>query len=185
MILVAHSETTGTKSNISRSRNMVTQWRDISEIPDIDVASQARADGIDGLLDRDGHFGNNRLGVFALKSAPVQASCLGYPNTTGLQSMDYWIGDRLLSPPQIQPYFTEQSIAQPRCLNCHAVPDGAPLPGPLPAMENRFITFGCFNNGAKISPRTVYFWAKLLQSVPDSRLLFKARKLPRRPRAIT
>src|SRR5262249_23292009 len=72
-----------------RLRGYADVWRSIVGFSDQEVADLVRRDRIDILVDLKVHTGNNRLLVFARKPAPVQATWLGYPGTTGLSTIDY------------------------------------------------------------------------------------------------
>jgi protein O-GlcNAc transferase len=123
----------------------------------------------------------NRLPVFARKPAPVQATFAGYPGGTGLSAIDYRLTDPYLDPPgQTDSDYIERSIRLRETFWCYdpaAMTFGAtadPPPGPLPALTNRHITFGCLNNICKINNGVLSLWAKVLLAVKNSRLLLLA-----------
>jgi protein O-GlcNAc transferase len=150
-------------------------WRDITDQPDSVVSRQIQQDGIDILIDLAGHTAHNRMMLFALKPAPVQITWLGYPDTTGLATMDYRITDAIADPPgESDRLHTEQLIRIDGGCWAYAPPTDAPLPGPPPALANGFITFGSFNNLPKVTPRVLETWARILHRVPRSRLVLKA-----------
>ncbi|MBI3594059.1 MAG: tetratricopeptide repeat protein [Nitrospirae bacterium] len=152
----------------------VDKWRNISGIPVHIVDEMIRMDQIDILIDLSGHTAGNRLLVFARKPAPVQVTWLGYPNTTGLRTMDYRITDRFADPVGVAEQFhTEQLIRLPKSFSCYRPPDEGLEVEDTPAIENGFITFGSFNNFSKVTLRVIQLWAKVLRSVPDSRLILK------------
>lgn len=136
------------------------------------LAEQIAADQIDILVDLTGHTGNNRLLVFARKPSPVQASWLGYFNTTGVSAIDYRIADEHSVPPAAERLFVEKIIRLPRSQSCFR-PTAAPDPAPPPCLREGTITFGCFNNPAKIQRDVVATFARILREVPGSRLIFK------------
>src|SRR5207302_9631927 len=82
-----------------RLRSAADAWRDIAPLSDADAAELVRRDGVDVLVDLGGHTAGNRLLLFALKPAPVQATLFGYPDTTGLRAMDYRLSDATADPP--------------------------------------------------------------------------------------
>jgi predicted O-linked N-acetylglucosamine transferase (SPINDLY family) len=141
-------------------------WFDVRGVSDEDLAQQIRADDIDILVDLSGHQGGNRLLVFARKPAPVQVS-RSY-DTTGLDAMDYFLSDRFHTPAGTDRYFSEQLVRLPNGYVCYAPPDYAPPVTGLPARENGYITFGCFNGLAKITPEVVRVWAQILQRLPSA-----------------
>lgn len=148
-----------------------SSWHEVSSWSDQALAAQIRADGIDILIDLSGHTSGNRLLTFARKPAPIQVSWLGYLNTTGLSSMDYYLADPYLLPAgQFDDQFTEKLVQLP--VNATFTPDPqAPAVNTLPALSNGYITFGCFNRILKITQATVQQWAALMQALPDSRLV--------------
>jgi predicted O-linked N-acetylglucosamine transferase (SPINDLY family) len=153
-------------------------WRQIERMSDAAVARQVAADGIDLLVDLAGHTGGNRLGLFARRAAPVQATWLGYPNTTGLRAMDYRITDAVADPPGMTERFhTETLVRLPGCFLCAAPPSVELAPSPPPAARSGRFTFGCFNNLAKISPETIALWAHILAAAPQAALFLKAAPL--------
>jgi predicted O-linked N-acetylglucosamine transferase (SPINDLY family) len=149
-------------------------WRTIAGKPDEQVAQQIRDDGIDILVDLSGHTGDNRLLVFARQPAPVQVTWLGYPNTTGLPTMDYRLTDGFADPPGLtEPLHTEQLVRLPETFSCFRAPEGCPEVSELPLLKKGYPTFGSFNNPAKITPEVMKVWAKILQTVPASKLMLK------------
>jgi predicted O-linked N-acetylglucosamine transferase (SPINDLY family) len=158
-------------------RAAVPRWRDIGGRADQAVAEQIRADGIDLLIDLSGHTAGNRLPLFALRPAPVQATWLGYFSTTGLSAIDYLIGDRFVTPPDEEEHYVEQIARLPDSYLCFTPPSFPLEVGPLPALASQVVTFGCFNNLAKVTPQVVGAWSEMLRAVPNSRLLLRYRSL--------
>ncbi len=151
------------------------RWHNISLLSDQAVAGQIKKDEIDILIDLNGLTGNNRLGVLALKPAPIQCEWLGYPNTTGLDSMDYWICDETVNPPGLmEKFYSESLLRLPGCFLCFKKPDYAPEPVAPPFVKNGCVTFGSFNNYAKVSKDVLEVWANILDAVPESRLMLKS-----------
>ena len=153
-------------------------WRDIAHLEDEAVADLVATDRIDLLVDLAGHSGKHRLRVFARHPAPIQITYLGYPNTTGLAAMDYRITDAWADPPGMtEGYHTEELLRIPGGFLCYERPPGVESLGAPPVIRKGFITFGSYNNIAKITPQVVAVWAELLRAVPNSRLRMKYRSL--------
>ena len=150
-------------------------WREIYNLTDNDAAALIRADAIDILVDLNGHCGGSRLTLFSQKPAPVQVTWNGYPNTTGLRTIDYRFTCPLSDPPgQTEHIHTEELIRLP-CFTCYLPPDWAPPCGPLPARSVGRVTLGCFNNIPKICDSAIEAWSRILVLVPGSRLVLKSR----------
>jgi protein O-GlcNAc transferase len=152
---------------------MVAAWRNAADLDDSALCAAIRADGIDILIDLSGHTRFNRLPAFAQRPAPVQVTWLGYSGTTGLQAIDYILGDRWVTPDAETAYLTETAWRLPDSYLCFAPPAAAVSIGPLPAGDDRPLTFGSFNNINKLSDVTLATWARVLAAVPGSRLLLK------------
>jgi predicted O-linked N-acetylglucosamine transferase (SPINDLY family) len=162
-----------------RLRSYVPYWRDIARSSDTDLTAQIRDDRIDLLIDLAGHTGGNRLGAFVRHPAPVQITYLGYPGTTGLPAMDYRLTDHLADPEDSDAdrLCSENLIHIPHGFLCYSPYPDAPNPGPPSQVANGFITFGSFNNLAKINDTVISTWASVLNAVPCSRLVLKGRAL--------
>lgn len=157
-----------------RIKKGVDVWRKTAGMDDDSLFHLIRSDAIDILVDLAGHTGGNRLPVFAMRPAPVQVTWLGYPNTTGLSTMDYRIIDDVTDPPgDADRYHSEKLVRLPNGFLCFDPPVGAPAVTPLPMKRNGFVTFGCFNALAKITDEAIALWAKIMTRVPGSRILFK------------
>lgn len=151
-------------------------FRDVSTLDDAALAEQIRGDGIDVLVDLSGHTGGSRLTAFAHRPAPVMVSWLGYFATTGLPYMDAVLLDEWHAPPGTEAQFVEPILRLPTGRFCYQPVPWAPAAVAAPAFErNGFITFGCFNNTAKLNAGVFDAWAQVLHAVPDARLILKWR----------
>ena len=147
-------------------------WRDIAGLSDDEVNNIIRKDEIDILIDLAGHSAYNRLLVFAKKPAPIQITWLGYPNTTGLSSIDYRFTDTLTDPRDTDDqYHTEILYRLPKTFLCYSPLLKCPDPSPLPAEKNGYVTFASLNNFAKLNSETIVTWIHILQEIPRSRLV--------------
>ena len=155
----------------------VEHWRDIEEMSDDNLLTLIQRDRIDLLVDLSGHTGGNRLSLFSRRAAPVQISWLGYFNTTGLANMDYVISDNDTVPPGCEQWYRETVIRMPDSRFCYTPPVICPDVGMLPALKNGYVTFGCFNNIAKLTPEVIDLWSSILKKMPDSRLVLKWKTL--------
>jgi predicted O-linked N-acetylglucosamine transferase (SPINDLY family)/glycosyltransferase involved in cell wall biosynthesis len=162
----------------ARFAKQVDLWRETSSYDDLALAKLIHEDRVDILFELAGHTAYNRLGVFALKPAPVQVSYLGYPGTTGLPAIDFRITDAFADPQGKTDHFhTEKLIRVPECAWCFQPGGSTPEVEPLPALKKGYVTFGCFNNMAKLNPALFEVWAEILILVPGSHLRLKARTL--------
>jgi len=177
LALHAYSTTTDSDAVSTRIRSHCRAWTSIAGVPDSVAAGKVVEDGIDILLDLSGHTAGNRLGLFAWKPAPVQATWLGYWATTGLAEMDYLIADPVTLPPSEEKYFTERIWRLPETRLCFTAPNESIDPGPLAALANGYVTFGCCNNLSKMNDDVVLVWGRILRAMPTSRLLLKAKQL--------
>ena len=159
-----------------RYRALSTGWCQTSHLSAAQLAAQIRLDRIDILVDLALHTAFNQLPVFARKPAPVQIAWLGYPGATGLEAIDYRITDTLLDPPgEDRAGSLEQPLRLPAAWTCYRPPPHSPAVSPLPAATQGHVTFGSFNNFAKINDRVLGLWARILAQIPDSRLLLVAK----------
>ena len=152
----------------------MAQWVDVTPWNDRQLARRIEDDGIDILLDLAGHTSQQRMSLFAQRAAPVQATFLGYPGSTGVPNIDWLVADAVVAPPGSEPLFSEQVLRLPGSVFCYAPEDHYPYPDYGQAHAERSLTFGSFNNVPKLTPRTLRLWAQVLQQVPGSRLLLKA-----------
>lgn len=158
-----------------RIRSSVEHWRDIYELSDEETVEVIRKDGIDILVDLAGHTGGNRILLFACRPAPVQVSWIGYPATTGLESMDYKIVDGYTDPPGMtERWYTEKLFRLPESFLCYLPEGESPDVAPLPALTRGYITFGSFNNFAKLSRDSIKMWIRILKEAPNSRIILKS-----------
>lgn len=170
----------GSDDDVSgRLQRAASAWRPISQTPSAQVLAMMRQDGIDVLVECLGHLNPSRLGLLAMRPAPVQATYLAYPNTLGLPAVEYRLVDELTDPAGSDTLSTEQLVRlDSGCFLCYRPETDAPRPSPRP--EGSSIVFGSFNNLAKISDATADLWGRLLASTPGSRMLLKASHLHER-----
>eukprot|EP01117_Protostelium_nocturnum_P012041 TRINITY_DN4408_c0_g1_i1.p1 TRINITY_DN4408_c0_g1~~TRINITY_DN4408_c0_g1_i1.p1 ORF type:complete len:672 (-),score=57.26 TRINITY_DN4408_c0_g1_i1:1284-3053(-) len=162
-------------SKTEKLKSQSHEWRDIYGIGPKEVAEIIRNDEIDILLELTGHTAGNRLDVMALKPAPIQGTYIGYPNTTGLTSIDFRFTDEYCDPINTEQKFSEKLVRLPQCFLCYT-PGSDLFPTiTLPSSSNGFITFGSFNNLAKINDEVISLWCEVLKKVPNSRFVIKSK----------
>ncbi|WP_176787894.1 tetratricopeptide repeat protein [Roseospirillum parvum] len=157
---------------------LAPHWHDVAGLDDTALAERLAALGLDMVVDCAGHTRGNRLPVLARRPAPLLLTWLGFPATTGLAAFDGRVVDALTDPPG-----SEADHAEPLCrledgFLCYTPPADAPAPEADPAGP---LTFGSFNNLAKVHDGVMETWAAILARVPDSRLLLKGRLPPEAP----
>jgi protein O-GlcNAc transferase len=174
--LFAYSTNHQTDALTARIRSRFGAWKSLLGLPDEAAARLIHDDGVHVLLDLSGHTSYNRLPVFAWKPAPVQVSWLGYSASTGLAEMDYLLADPYVVPPSEEKHFSEAIWRLPESYLCFSPPRRAVEVAPLPALEEGCVTFGSFNNPAKINDLVIALWAKVMHAVKGSRLFLKAKQ---------
>src|SRR3989338_8634767 len=157
------------QTRLARSR--VGTWHDVSTAQ---LPARIAADRIDILIDLAGHTAGGTMRAFARRMAPVQASFLGYPGSTGVPNMDWLIGDPVVTPPGADHLCSERVMRLPNTVFCFAPEADYLLPDFESLAKGRPLTFGSFNNIPKLTPRTVRLWANVLHAVPGARLLLRA-----------
>jgi predicted O-linked N-acetylglucosamine transferase (SPINDLY family) len=173
--IVCYSNTERQDEVTERLQKLASLWRDIRSLSDDEAVRLIRADQIDILVDLSGHTGRNRLRVFGRRVAPLQLTYLGYPDTSGLSTMDYRLTDAWADPPGSEAFHTEKLLRLPGGFLCYAPLFDAPLTSAPPLHANGFVTFGSFNNLAKMNTGVLRCWAEILQAVPGARLLLKTK----------
>jgi predicted O-linked N-acetylglucosamine transferase (SPINDLY family) len=146
-------------------------WIESGALSDQALCQRITNDGIDILVDLSGHSAGNRLTALALKPAPLQITYLGYPNTTGLNSIDYRITDSITDPKGESRVHSEALFRLDGCFCCYSPPPSAPEIGPLPADNAGAITFGSTHTLARLNNRVIDLWSAVMRAVPNSRLL--------------
>jgi len=165
-----------------RLQKSAEHWFGSRTMKDDELFDRIRADRLDILVELSGLTAQHRLAVMARKPARVQATFIGYPNTTGLTAIDYLIVDAHTDPAGYEAYATESLARLPNCLLCYDPPSEAPTPAPPPCLAPRAdghagtapFTFASFNTLGKTTDFTLRLWARVLGAVASSRLLLKA-----------
>ena len=154
-------------------------WRAVNVNQSLEAARTIDEDGVDILVDLSGHSQDSCLPILAHKPAPIQICALGYTASTGLSAVDYFLSDKVCSPERnTLDTFTEKILRLDTCCLCYAPGLIRPMPEVqlrAPVLNNDFITFGSFNNFAKVSEEVLYMWRAILDGVPRSRLILKGK----------
>ncbi len=166
--------TGGRDDDTRRALRQLAVWVDVVHLDDASLLHNLRNHQLDVLIDLSGHTAGHRLPVFAKRGAPVQVSWLGYFATTGVPAMDYVLMDNWHVPEGTEVQFTEQVVRLPHSRFCYQPPSFAPEVSPPPCLTKGYVTFGCFNNAAKINEAVVMLWARLLHALPAARLVLKS-----------
>ncbi|MCG8434684.1 MAG: methyltransferase, FkbM family domain protein, partial [Gammaproteobacteria bacterium] len=151
---------------------LADHWREITHVSDFEAARMIYRDNIDILIDLSGHTRDGRMEVSAFKPAPIQVSYLGYPGSTGLDEMDYWITDHLIHPEDTTEPSTESKYRLNRCWTVYQplqeLPEITEKPAGTP------LTFGVINHIGKHSAQFIGIWSRILEQNPDSQLIVKS-----------
>lgn len=148
-------------------------YRPIHDLEPQTIADMVCDDEIDILVDLAGHIGGIGAYTMAHKPAPVQVTWLGYPDTTGLSQVDYRFTDSIADPDGAEAFHTESLFRLDDSFLCYGPGDVAPPVKPSPCVDKGHVTFGSFNNGAKLNPFMVKLWSQVLNATPGSKLLLK------------
>ena len=154
----------------ARLEKAFDHFHDVRGKSDAEIAGMLRAAETDIAVDLNGHTLDGRPGIFAHRPAPVQVNYLVYPGTTGAPWMDVVLGDRVVTPMDQQPFFSEKIIHLP---DCYQPNDATRLVGPAPdrteaGLPDDAFVFCCFNNNWKITAPVFDIWMRLLAQVPGS-----------------
>jgi protein O-GlcNAc transferase len=175
--LLCCGRNSGTDSIGRRFAARAEDWIDIDALSDADAAATLRERQVDLLIDLGGYGDTGRLGVCAHRAAPVQIKWVGMQfHTSGLPEIDWMITDRWETPPDHTAFYSERLLTLPDGYVCYSPPAYAPAVEALPALRNGFVTFGCFNNLAKVTPQVIDTWSRILHRMPDARLMLKAQQ---------
>lgn len=149
--------------------------RKLGGLSDQDAAALIRRDKVDVLVDCWGHTAGSRLRMFSLRPAPVQAGWINFMQTTGLEAMDYVLHADSMAVPGTEAFFSEAIWRTGPIMAPYRPTAQAAEATPTPARANGFVTFGSFNNPAKLSDATLAAWGRILAARPGDRLLLKYR----------
>ena len=153
---------------------MVDHYVDLSKYTPEKTAERIYADEVDILFDLAGHSaGGKTLQIAAYRPAPVQISGIGYFDTTGLPAMDYFLGDPIVDPPEMDDLFVERILRLPQTHLCFTPSERFQPYANLQRMPHEPLVFGSFNNFAKITDEMLVLWGEILRAVPTARLLLK------------
>jgi len=154
-------------------KKFVTNFKKIGSLGHREVAEQIREDQIDILVDLAGHTHKSRLPAFAYKPAPIQITYLGYPNTTGLKTMDYRITDRYADVDAGTKY-TEKLVFMPESFLSFGSFAAVPIVDRFAFEDNGYVTYGSFNNIRKLNRKTIEVWSAILLKDLKNKLVLKA-----------
>jgi predicted O-linked N-acetylglucosamine transferase (SPINDLY family) len=173
--IFAYTNTVKEDAVTARLKQKFDHWRDIRNLSDDEAADLIESDAIDILVDIAGHAADNRLLVFARKPAPIQATWLGYPATTGLEAIDYRITDSYADPVGMSESLNVERLWRlPDMFCCYQAHENSPAVIDRPPFEdNGYVTFGCFNHFSKVGDLVLAAWARILEQAPESRLLLE------------
>jgi len=174
--IYAYSNNARDDAVTQRFKQSVTCWRNITGQSDAAVAELIGQDEIDILVDLSGHTAGNRLLVFARKAAPIQITAWGHATGTGVKAIDVFFADAVIVPPEEQSLFAETVRYLP-CALCYSSDAVPPPVSALPALQQPAITFGSFNRLCKVTTATIALWSRVLQAIPESRLILKTGEL--------
>ena len=166
----------GEDSQSKTLKDNVDEWVRIHGFDESKVFEVVRDKKIDILIDISGHTGKSRLLLYLKRAAPVQVTWLGYPDTTGIDSVDYRIIDDVTDPsPWADKLASEKLYRMPGSFLCYKPLDDWYDIEPQPETRDDKIVFGTFNEAPKFSPSVVKLWCQILKAIPEAELVIKCR----------
>ena len=171
--VVCYSDAEPTRADgvTDRFKQLADLWRDTGSLDDEAFSEQIRADRIDVLADVFGYPSGSRLLALARSPAPVQVNMLPM-GSFGLDAVPWMVGDGRLTPQGSESWFRETLVRLPLAF-CYWPLRQVPTVGPGPSLRGGPVTFGSFNQPAKLSDRTLGLWARILDALPEARLVVK------------
>lgn len=158
-----------------RLKAAVDNFVDLHGMTDRQAAQRIRDDGVEILVDLQGHTRGQRQAILAMRPAPVQVNFLGYPGSTGADFMDYIIGDPFVTPVDLASLYSEKLAQLPLCFQ----PNGRwrPLPEPMTrqaaGLPDGAFVMCAFNHTYKILPEAFDAWCEVMREEPNAVLWLK------------
>lgn len=169
--IVCYSNTFNPDKTTEQYQNAADAFVDITGMNDAEVAEKIHADGVHVLVNLAGYTKDSRMEVMTYRAAPVQIMYLGYPYTSGLSTVDYFISDPYLDGPQNAKYFVEKQLRLPESFATFDRLHEQEIAEDSPFKANGHVTFGCLVNPYKLTPEVVAVWSQIMQAVPDSKII--------------
>ena len=161
-----------------RIKSLADYWYEVASLNNIQLSKLINEKKIDVLIDLSGHTEGNRMPVFAMKPSKIQMTWLGYPNTTGMKSIDYRIVDNYTDPENLNDHlYTEKLLRMDKSFICFSSEENSIIKKNTYFNQNDFFTFGSFNNLSKISDEVVECWAEILNKYKNSKIILKNKQL--------
>jgi predicted O-linked N-acetylglucosamine transferase (SPINDLY family) len=173
---IAYADVARPDHETERLRPLFEAWRDIHGLDDAALDRQVRADRVDILVCVTGYLAAYRR-RFVPRKAPVQVAAINQVSSPGLAAFDARLTDRWLDPPERGEAGPERLVRLESGFAVFAAPADVPEVSELPALVRGHVTFGCFNNLAKVTDAALRLFAQVLGAVPAGRLRFKAMAL--------
>ena len=167
--LLSHSRDDG---SLMRQRlvQACEAFEDVSTLSLADTAQHIRKLGVDILIDLKGHTSGSRMATLAYRPAPVQVTWLGFPGTSGMEQVDYIIGDRIVTPLDHAAWYSEHIAQMPHCYQPNDGLRVRPLPPSRAALglpEDALVLLSA-NQVYKLNPAVFDVWMGLLQRLPNA-----------------
>lgn len=144
---------------------------DVTGLSDRELANRIHADGIHFLVDLTGYTQDARTDVMCYRPAPVQMMYMGYPYTSGIPQVDYFVSDAYLDGPDNAQYFTEKHIHLPEVFTAFGELHEQVIADQPPCRKHGFITFGSLNSTYKLNEQVIELWSRVLSMVSNSRMV--------------
>ena len=161
-------------NHTSELKNIFSEFYAIKDLDDLELTNFIREQKINILIDLATYTSGTRISILKHRPAPIQMSWLGFCNTSGFDEVDYLIADKYTMSPEIEKSYLDKVIKMTNIWNSHSAFKENYEIKQLPAIKNKFVTFGSFNHFKKINDEVIHCWSLILKSVKNSRLVIKS-----------